>query len=426
MPEKITKRIVDALAPGAFVWDTQVQGFGCRCLPSGRKVYLLKHRLGAGGRRARQRWLTLGTHGAPLTAELARAAALENLAAIKKGADPVGERLNERVAETMDELCDAYVQAVERGAVLTRRRLAKKASTLATDKGRIERHIKPLLGRHRVRDITKRDIEQFLSDVREGKTRLDLKTGLRGRAIVEGGAGTASRTVGLLGGIFTFAVNRGLRPDNPVRGVVRPADQHRDRFLAPEEYRALGKVLEGVEGDDPVVVACIRFLLLTGARKGEALGLEWSHVDERARCLRLPDTKTGASLRPLSRNALSALGASLRIEGNPLVFPGRSDSRPMTGLPKRFARMCAQAKLARVTLHTLRHSFATVANELGLAEATIAALLGHKLHTITGRYTHHLDSTLLAAADRVANAIADRLAGQSTQGNVVDLPRRAG
>ena len=77
----------------------------------------------------------------------------------------------------------------------------KKASTLVTDKGRIERHIKPLLGRKRVGEISRSDVEKFMRDVAAGKTAIDEKTKKRGRAIVEGGKGTATRTVGLLGGI---------------------------------------------------------------------------------------------------------------------------------------------------------------------------------------------------------------------------------
>jgi hypothetical protein len=85
----------------------------------------------------------------------------------------------------------------------------KKPSTITTDTGRIERHIIPLLGTRRVKDLTKTDINKVLKDIMAGKTRVSVKTKkLRGKAIVRGGAGTATRTVGLLGGILTYAVEQ--------------------------------------------------------------------------------------------------------------------------------------------------------------------------------------------------------------------------
>jgi hypothetical protein len=72
------------------------------------------------------------------------------------------------------------------------------------DIGRIERHVIPLIGARRVKDLTKTDVNKVLKDIMAGKTRVSVKTKkLRGKAIVRGGAGTAARTVGLLGGILT-------------------------------------------------------------------------------------------------------------------------------------------------------------------------------------------------------------------------------
>jgi hypothetical protein len=105
----------------------------------------------------------------------------------------------------------------EAGRVLTRRKAAKKASTIATDRGRIDRHIKPLLGTMAVPAVTRADVEGFMHDVAEGKTAMRAKSRkLRGVAYVRGGKGTATRTVGLLGSIFSYAVRHRMRPDNPV------------------------------------------------------------------------------------------------------------------------------------------------------------------------------------------------------------------
>jgi len=88
--------------------------------------------------------------------------------------------------------------------------------------------------------------------------------------------------------------------------------------------------------------------------------------------------------------------------------------------------------IAHLTAHGLRHAFASVADDTGLSEPTIAALLGHSGGGTTRRYVHKLDPALLAAADRVAGRIADLMAGKADAGaEVIELvsataERRAG
>ena len=86
---------------------------------------------------------------------------------------------------------------------------------------------------------------------------------------------------GLLSGIFTFAVSERIRADNPVRGVRRYADGKSERSLNPSEIAALGKALETYErnGGNPAVVAIIRLLIFTGARRSEIAALRWDEVD---------------------------------------------------------------------------------------------------------------------------------------------------
>ena len=100
-------------------------------------------------------------------------------------------------------------------------------------------YIKPLLGRMKVAAVTREDVEGFMHDVAEGKTARKTKDGCkkRGLAIVRGGTGTANRTVGLLGAIFTYAVRHRMRSDNPVRGIIRPAGNRRERRLSDDEYK---------------------------------------------------------------------------------------------------------------------------------------------------------------------------------------------
>ena len=83
-----------------------------------------------------------------------------------------------------------------------------------------------------------------MHDVAAGATAGKQKTKPRGLSVVRGGRGTATLwTVGLLGAIFTYAVRKGLRIDNPVHGIVRFADGRRERRLTDDEYRLLGMAL---------------------------------------------------------------------------------------------------------------------------------------------------------------------------------------
>jgi len=86
------------------------------------------------------------------------------------------------------ELCDLYLADAMAGRVLTRSKVAKKTSTLAIDHGRIERHIKPLLGPRSVGAVTREDVEGLLHDIAAGKTAGKTKTAKkRGLARVRGG-----------------------------------------------------------------------------------------------------------------------------------------------------------------------------------------------------------------------------------------------
>ena len=81
--------------------------------------------------------------------------------------------------------------------------------------------------------------------VAEGKTARRVKTGKkRGLSNVRGGRARQAAPLGCLGAIFTYAVRHRMRPDNPVHGVMRPADGRRERRLTDDEYAALGEALQ--------------------------------------------------------------------------------------------------------------------------------------------------------------------------------------
>jgi integrase len=419
--KRIGLREVRALGPNQEVWDSAVAGFGARRQKGNAVAYVLLYRTAEG----RTRRYTIGRHGAPWTPDTARDEAVRILGEAVTGADPAAAKQAKRKAETVAELCDAYWADAEAGRLMTRLRTVKKASTLVSDKGRLEKHIKPLLGRMKVAAVMREDVEQFMHDVAEGKTAARAPTGKkRGLSNVRGGMGTASRTVGLLGAVFTYAVKHRMRSDNPVHGVMRPADGRRERRLSDEEYAALGAALREAPAQNvwPAAIAAARFLILTGWRSGEALGLRWADVDLARRTARLPDTKTGESLRPLSHVACNVLRDLPRM--GELVFPPTRGDGQMAGFRKLWNRITKLRNLpADLTPHVLRHSFASLAGDLGYSEPTIAALVGHKGHTVTSRYVHAADAVLLAAADVVANETTARLDDVPTSAEVVPLRR---
>lgn len=261
-----------------------------------------------------------------------------------------------------------------------------------------------------------------MHSVAEGKTAARSATEKRrGVSIVRGGKGAASRTVGLLGAIFAYAVRKGMRTDNPVRGVERFADGRRVRRVSDDEYRIIGRTYLAAtsEGVWPPLVSAMQFLAVTGWRTGEVVELKWSEVDLPRRTAFLGDTKTGRSVRQLSRTACDILNRQQTKKG--LIFPAARGLGPMTGFPKVWRRLTGRQGLpSDVTPHVLRHSFASLAHDLGYSDLTIAALLGHKGGSVTSRYIHGADTVLLAAADVISSKTLE-LMGMVPQAEVVEL-----
>jgi integrase len=414
---RLNKRAIDALPPTSkrtVYWDDELSGFGLRIEASGRKTFLVRYRPG-GGRNAPKRFMTIGRYG-KLTPEEARTEARRLLSAGNLGLDPAADRLRKRKEMSVSSLCDVYLDlGVE----------TKKPLTILGDRGRIERHIKPLIGNKRVSEVIPADIEKLMKDIASGRSKTDFKpVKLRSRVIVRGGKGAATRVVGLLGGIFSFAQRQGLRTDNPCRGVKRYPDGSSERFLNANELSVLGEALARAQsqGANSHAVNIIRLLAMTGARRNEIAGLRWVEVDIDRACLRLKDSKTGAKTIPLGGAAVQLLRKLPRFSGSDFVFPATSGSGHFQGAKKVWQAVRKQAGFPELRLHDLRHSFASIGLASGDTLPMIGALLGHANARTTSRYAHLADDPKRNAANRISAQIADAL-NVGVENNVVPLAR---
>ena len=418
---KLTKRNIDALNAQAgrdvFAWDGEIRGFGVRVKPSGVKTYLVQYRNAEG----RTRRLVVGQHGV-LAPEQARDLARQKLAAVARGEDPSADRHAARAGMTVAEVCDWYLEQARSGRILGRRRRPIKASTLDSDESRIATHIKPLLGSRAVSGLTLRDIESMQADIVEGKSARGRK-GRGGRAT--GGGGVAGRTVGTLRSIFGHALRLSMIESNPAAGARQVASEGRKRRLNEAELRRLGRTMSecASNGEHPTGLAAIRLMLLTGFRRMEALGLERDWVSIRGGHVDFPDTKGGAQVRVIGRDAAACIAAQPKREGSPFVFPADWGDGHFVGVVRVLDRVCARAGLADVTPHTLRHTFASLAGDLNFSELTIKGLLGHAPRGVTQGYVH-LDAALVVAANQVAGRMAELLDGMKATTAALSAGRR--
>lgn len=417
MKTKITKTKVDAQIPTVkdhFIWDTEIIGFGLKTTPVGDKIFVFQYRLPG---RSNPLRFTIGRYkgainrpGEWTVAEARREAEILR-GNVSRGRDPRQRKEDEKAARlaelSLSEVCDLYLEAAPQ-IILKGKGRPKKSSTLAIDRSNIERHIKPRLGRKRIQSIRRADVEKFQRDIAAGKTAIDSRTGHRGRARVTGGRGTAARAATVLGTVFSFAQKEGFVSESPVQGVELFRSPGRERFLTIAELEKLGGALSKAENDgvNPTAISAIRLLIFTGCRKTEILSLRWKDIDFQRRCLFLPDSKTGRKTVPLAAPALEILSTIPCLADSPFVFPAARGNGHYVGLPKVWSLIRAQAGLEDVTLHTLRHSFASFAVASGDSLYLVGKVLGHRQSRTTEKYAHLELDPVRNVADRTAETIA--------------------
>lgn len=428
----ISKRVVDAAKPTEerfIVWDDKLKGFGLLVLPSGVKSFIFDYRTVEG----RKRRVTIAKVGG-LTPDQAREKAEELSRQVRKEQrDPLAEKSAAREALTVGQMLDAYLASDAFAA--------KAESTRSIDRGRVERHLRPLLGKRYAHLLTTEDVQRAFRQIVEGKTAGTIKTNKRhGLARVQGGEGTARAAVRLLRAVYNWAADKplSLKVENPAAKVKIGRDGERDTILdGPEQYAALFQTLDIMEAEKrirPPVADAIRVIAMTGARRGEIAGLRWQHVDLRAGRVVLPPAshKTGKKTGAARVIALPAHAQEI-IARQPAGAPGDFVFQPAKGeggainINKPWRAVRAEAGLPEgIGLHGLRHSVASLMAMDGAQASQIQAVTGHRDIRMVQRYVHFAEQARSTLAERAA---APALAGLAAVKGVpvavvVELPKK--
>lgn len=358
----------------AEYWDSELPGFGLRVHPSGRRTWFVMFR-----QRGKQRRVSLGT-SKQKTAIEARRLAREKLAEVALDGLPSRKTTKSRAKEAplMREYAERFWADYAHHW---------KPSTRKRNRTGIDQDILPTFGDRRVDEITKADIS-FWRDGFAERT------------------GAFNRTIPILSVMMGYAEQLGYRSrgSNPCRGTPRYKRKRMERFLSAREYGQLATALNHFETEHSTAVAALRLLIYTGARCGEIENLRWEWVHEPR--LMLPDSKTGAKIIYLNRQAVEVIASIPDRKSTGLVFPSVRDPNKPIKLGMHWSDIRNRAALPDVRLHDLRHSFASTAIRDNISLMVIGKLLGHALAETTSRYAHLSDEVIADAAERVSGSIA--------------------
>jgi len=379
---KITKRFIESITPDPEKtlkhWDTELKGFGVVVLPSGRRTYCIQYR---NTDRVLKRF-KIGVHG-QITTEQARDLAKQKLGQVAHGQDPASQKKETATLISMEELAKNYIE---------RHGYKKRPKSLQEDLKLLQNVILPALGRLKVSNVTRRDIETLHKNLQ--------KTPYQ-----------ANRTLALLSKMFSLAISWEWIEDNPVKGIEKYQEEKRDRWLNQEELDRLWAVLD--KYPTQLTAYIFKFLLLTGARKGEALQATWDQFDLEKGIWTKPSHVTKQKKKehlPLSEKTLDVLHTlqKLNIQNSPYLFPGRIEGEPLKETKTFWRKVLKEAQLEEVRIHDLRHTHASHLVSSGLSLSIVGKLLGHTQASTTQRYAHLADEPLRQAAELFGSKVGNK------------------
>jgi integrase len=402
----LTQKEIDALKPT----DKRQQKAAGRGLfyilqPSGVASWALFYRVDGV-----QRKLTLGSYPT-LSLKAAREKADKARIVIANGGDPHGDKLLARAA-ARTRIDDDSVESVV-------------ASFMATY---AQRQLKPRtakeVGRVLTSEFVKRWPRRRLADIKP----VDVHKALD--AIIERGSPyAANRALEWFKRLCKWAEGRQIIDVNPCAKITAPApEKSRERVLSDDELKAVWRAAEAVGWPYGDVV---RLLILTGARFGEATGLEWRELNLEAQAWTLPGDRTKNGRQhtiPLSARAVEILRSAPRI-GETYVFTFTGD-KPLAGngIIKRRLDEKLPDGMEPWRLHDLRRTFASGLARLGTPIHVVEKLLNHvggALSGVAGIYNRHAYADeQRAAADTWGRYVETLVSGAPARGNVVQIKAR--
>lgn len=355
--------------------------------PAGVKTFFIVYRAG-GGRAGVRRWFKVGRLGVDLGLADARKRAVSLRGRIADGFDPQAERKASRapkiVADTVADLAARFDRDyLEAGKV--------RASTARFYRQHLRANVLPALGTMKVLDVRPSHVAALLDS---------LSTGTAGKV-----RSTVSR-------LFSRAELWGLRDSlpNPVKGTDKPEAVARTVRLSADQFATLGKAIQ--DGVDVWQLrALVVLLAASGMRVGELAGnaaakippRPWDDVDLDRGVIVIPAALHKTGRRAGDKTIYLCPQAVEYLRGlpreNELVLAGWAN--PQHG----WERLRATLGLEGVNLHDLRHTFASLGDDLGYSQATVGALLGHSAATMTAKYQHKLSKDLAEAAAAIGGEV---------------------
>ena len=268
--------------------------------------------------------------------------------------------------------------------------LKREAPKLRTADQRVRllgRHVYPALGDRPISSVRRGEIVRLLDKVEDGS-----------------GSRTADVVLSILRRVFNW---HAIRDDTFVPPIVRGMGRHgtaqhaRSRMLNDEE---LGRVWR-TAADAGAFGAMLRFLLLTGARRGEAGGITWDEVEDGVWSLPPSRNKTGQPLvRPLSKAARAVVDAQPHIVGVPYVFT--AGQRPLTSISRMKKQFDAQCGVTGWTVHDVRRTARSLLSRAGISVDVAERCLGHVIGGVRGTYDRHqYQAEMLHAYEALASVI---------------------